>query len=129
MLLYNVLLLASAAERRKNWTGFRLQDPPSPTPERPVPPPAAHFFWTAVLKITFPVEKRAETCVSDFDAEVPFAPKRRIFPGVGPCGIGMTVETRARSGHGGAFPRGGADGKTRRNQKSEEGDEKIKRGP
>ena len=33
---------------RKNWAGFRLQDPPSPTPERPVPPPAAHFFVAVI---------------------------------------------------------------------------------
>src|ERR1700735_1679779 len=27
------------------WTDFSAIDPQFPTPERPVPPPAAHFFW------------------------------------------------------------------------------------
>jgi len=44
LLLCVVLLLASAAERPEKPDWLRITVSSIPTPERPVPPPAAHFF-------------------------------------------------------------------------------------
>jgi len=42
---------------RKYGTRFRLRYPPSPTPERPVPPPAAHFFGSQVAAYSWKVQE------------------------------------------------------------------------
>jgi len=69
-----VPLLASAAKRnapRPAWgdevrASFGPRFPPSPTPERPVPPPAAHLFPPAKI-----------SAIATFDAEPGEVPRRR----------------------------------------------------
>ena len=80
MLLYNVLLLASAAERAEELNWLQVARPSIPHARAAGPPTGRSFFSGQQFfnnRSTFAMEVPAETCVSDLDAKVRLASKTR----------------------------------------------------
>ena len=63
--------LASAVRGPEGWASSDYNYPPSPTPERPVPPPAAHFFSPKFSVVTSRRKPQQASRVGFFDSHLP----------------------------------------------------------